>query len=645
MKVTRVGDRWICTTSFEERAIPCGAGFTCSPEPGARGERVWYTKNLAVAMRLMTPQQIAAASAIESERYTIQREHILESLADDTTFEVPVPDGLVMRAYQRAGVSFSHKRRHTLNADDPGLGKTIQVAGLINCLQDELNKILILCPNSLRLNWLRELKKWLLRRYNIAVWRADVFRPQYVDISILHYDACAKWQSTLRSVKWDLVIADECHYLKNPATDRSRAVLGLDQRTATKEENARIKMLATYLPGAPVPKRMEIPIVPMEPVRGGRSVLLTGTPLPNRPKEIFPLLHYLDPQTFKSSSKFKKRYCGFSWDAGADDNGASNLAELQELLRSTVMIRRLKGDVLKELPPKQRCVIEIPHDANEEVAAELAAYRVREDELVAMREAVALAKLEASEHPDDYAAAVAKLRAATVRAFSEISKQRAETAVAKIPYVIDHLRNLLANGEKLIVFAHHHGMVEAVVKEFKRLCVTCYGPDSNVVRQANVDRFQQDVNCQLIVGTYGPMGTGWTLTASNHVVAAELDWVPGNMTQAEDRAHRMGQLNTVLVEHLVLEGSLDAYMARIVVEKQEVQAAALDMEVPPELPRFRPEEPAIPPPAGAPIAPQPPPMPVTGTPPPPAPPKGQDRPVFQQLDVAYQMNLLDPDTW
>lgn len=210
--------------------------------------------------------------------------------------------------------------------------------------------------------------------------------------------------------------------------------------------------------------------------------------------------------------------------------------------------------------------------------------------------------------------------------------------------MLEHLRNLVEAGEKLIVFAHHQEIIEAIAKEFGQRCVTCYGPDSTSPnggqRQRNVDRFQQDPHCQIIAGNYDTMGVGYTLTASWHVVAAELDWVPGRMTQAEDRAHRIGQVNTVLVEHLVLEGSLDAYMATVVVEKQEVQAAVLDMEVPVGMPNTAAQRPPLPVPApqaaGNTLA------PATR----PQPPTAPDITALPQgLDHYSQVSLFDPDAW
>jgi len=254
--------------------------------------------------------------------------------------------------------------------------------------------------------------------------------------------------------------------------------------------------------------------------------------------------------------------------------GSSNLPELQDKLRGSVMVRRLKRDVLTELPAKRRAVIELPaNGAHAAVEAEQRAYEAHEETLEALRVAVELAK--ASDNPDDYAAAVAALRQAVSVAFGEMSRTRHATALAKVPYVVEHLRDSLEGG-KVVCFAHHKDVVAAIMAEFPDVAVKVTGDDSMEARQAAVDRFQTDPACLLFVGNIQAAGVGLTLTASAHVVFAELDWVPGNVTQAEDRTHRIGQHSAVLVQHLVLEGSLDARMAHILVEKQRIIDAALD---------------------------------------------------------------------
>lgn len=173
-------------------------------------------------------------------------------------------------------------------------------------------------------------------------------------------------------------------------------------------------------------------------------------------------------------------------------------------------------------------------------------------------------------------------------AFYQMSEVRKETALLKVPQVTDLIETTLANG-KLILFCHHAEVVDAYVNEINNLfrrqagkrgtpknIAVVTGKTPNDQRQLEADRFQNDPDCQVFIGTIQAAGTGLTLTEASTVLFAELDWVPGNVSQAEDRAHRIGQLDHVLVYHAVIEGTLDSLMVRRLIEKQEVIDSALD---------------------------------------------------------------------
>ena len=152
---------------------------------------------------------------------------------------------------------------------------------------------------------------------------------------------------------------------------------------------------------------------------------------------------------------------------------------------------------------------------------------------------------------------------------------RKRVALAKVAMVIEHVEDALESG-KVILFGHHREALEAFAAHFGKRAVLVYGGMTDQDKENSKERFQNDPACDLFIGGLKVAGVGLTLTASSHVIFAELDWVPGNVTQCEDRAHRIGQRESVLVQHLVLEGSLDAHMARVIVEKQGVADAALD---------------------------------------------------------------------
>jgi SWI/SNF-related matrix-associated actin-dependent regulator 1 of chromatin subfamily A len=334
-----------------------------------------------------------------------------------------------------------------------------------------------------------------------------------------------------------------------------------------------------------------------------RKVFLTGTPLPNRPKELHPIAAALAPEHFGNFFKYAKRYCGAKqqwvptpgnrdgkmvWDF----SGSSNLEELQELLRATFMVRRLKSEVLTELPPKRRQVIVLPADskASKAIDAEQKAWDKKERSLELAASHVGFAH--ASDDPEAYEKAVANLRDAQNAAFAEMAMIRKKIAVAKLPMVIDHLEQAFESGiKKIVVFGHHHAVCDAIHEHFGDSAVKLTGTvTSNKLRQEAVDRFQTDDSVKLFVGSIGAAGVGHTLTAASTVIFAELNWVPAAMSQAEDRCHRIGQTDSVLVQHLVLEGSLDAHMAQVLVDKQDIADRALDKDTSIEVPAMPSED-------------------------------------------------------
>ena len=480
------------------------------------------------------------------------------SRASTADVALRVPDGLTYLPYQKAGIALALRWESMLLADEMGLGKTIQAIGVINN-DASIKRVLVVCPASLRLNWRRELERWLVEPRSIALWTTKEQSP--ADIIIVNYDILGKLTGKLRVAPFDLMIVDEAHYCKNPKAQRTKALFGTRQ---TK--------LAAPSPGVPA----------------RRTLLMTGTPIVNRPAELLPLLESLGGEVMRrvgGSWRYLQRYCNaHRKNAGGrlvwDFTGASHLEELQAILRETCMVRRLKAEVLTELPPKQRQVIELESAGLESIIErERLAVAQQEERIDALREAVELSKAE-----DNYEAwveAVENLRQGMQALFTEISKQRHATALAKIPQVIAHVREALEDdaGHKVVVMAHHRDVQDALYAEFGELATLHRGGMPDVEKQAAVDRFQSDATCQVFIGSILASGVGITLTASSHVVFAELDWVPGNMTQAEDRCHRIGQHDNVLVQHLVLDGSLDATMAKTLVRKQAVIDAALDDEI------------------------------------------------------------------
>lgn len=632
MPLTAEKGLWVANYPYEQRHIPKEAGFWwhggdcrsyCRACKAGLRLKVWWTFKPEVAARL-------ADDADESARELlgVHLNAVEHSKATDAEIDVPKPDGLEYLPYQRAGIAYALNRESTLIADEMGLGKTIESIGVVNALP-ETKSVLVICPASLRLNWLIEAKKWAVRDFAFHVVEQGTERiktgekvekivrhrdgttsikvvdetiarpitiPEDANFVIINYDLIRgkmvdtgrtdpktkkpikQFQPTpilaqVLAREWDVLIVDECHRVKSTKTLQSKALLGekADRRKGT-EAIAGIISVAK------------------------RKMFLTGTPILNRPVEIQPIAGALAPYEFGNFFAFAKRYCDahqvkigydrwtqrdkMAWDF----SGASNLEELQERLRGTIMIRRLKRDVLKELPAKRRQVIVLPaNGASAAVKKEQKAWAQHEEQLEMIRAAIDFAH--ASGDKDAYRAAIRELRVASVAAFNEISAERKAVAVAKLPKVIEHLENAFEEGtEKIIFFGHHHEVCNTVVAHFGKAAVRLTGEDSAANRQAAVERFQTDPTCKLFVGSIGAAGVGITLTAASTVIFGELDWVPANLTQAEDRAHRLGQENPVLIQHLVVDGSLDAHMAQMAVDKQEIADRALDRNTGIEVP-------------------------------------------------------------
>ncbi len=556
--------RYVFVGTYADKDIPKKAGFRWDPQV-----RCWWTQYPETAAKLA---QIADESCREQLAKTAQahQQALAQSRAVDADIKIPAPEGLTYLPFQRAGVAYVVAHPNCIVGDEMGLGKTIQAIGRINA-DDSIRRVLVVCPASLRLNWMRELQKWCVRSLSVGIANEELPKT---DVVILGYEGLSKFKTELRTAPYDLLIADESHYLKNPEAQRTIYALG------GKESKAMASARFEQAMGRKPEKDEVVERIEIAPIQARYRLFLSGTPILNRPIELWPILRSLG--VFKSWRQYVTRYCsGHQGRFGWDVSGASNLDELQDILRSKCMIRRLKSQVLTELPAKRRAVIELPvNGAAETVAKENAAYEASEAALADLRAAVEMAK--ASDNPNDYSEAVKRLADAAQVSFTEMARVRHETSLAKVPAAVAFAVDVLEGGtQKLVVFAHHHDVIDGIMaglKDYNPVCLT--GEMAPEDRQESVDRFQNDPTVRVFVGSIRAAGVGLTLTASSHVLFCELDWTPGNITQAEDRCHRIGQHNSVLIQHLVLEGSLDAKMAKALVEKTAVIDQALDVEQP-----------------------------------------------------------------
>lgn len=564
MKLIHISGKYVLLCTYDERMTAKNAGFRWDAT-----FKHWYTQEADKALRLIELADVDCRSRLVDLRTNLQQA-VAASKADSTDFRF---EGLLTEPYpfQWAGIEYGIRNKNIILGDQPGLGKTGQALGIV--WHQQAFPMLVVCPATLKNNWMREAVKFLpISEGEIVQLSGTQPEPLFMamaKIVIINYDvlihratkeekaaaaidkaagrkpkkgpSAGPWVAMLKEMGFRSFVADESHMMKSGKTKRTTAVAELAK---------------------------DIPL----------KLLLTGTPLVNRPCELVPQLTVLGRiNEFGGAWKFLQRYCDPKQNGfGYDFTGSSNLPELQKKLRAGIMIRRIKSDVLKDLPAKQRSVIEVPSDKfHELIEREGAAWNIHSVGLVGLRAAVELAK--ACDDDDEYYAAVEALKEGATASFQEMAQLRHDTAIAKIPMMIEHLRDV-TESVKVVCFAHHHDVIDAIVKEFGNGCVKLDGRDSLAQRQAVIDSFQKDERIVLFVGQMQAAGVGITLTASSFVIFAELDWVPGNISQAEDRTHRIGQKDSVTVQHFVLEGSLDARMAKVIVEKQQVIDAALDKE-------------------------------------------------------------------
>lgn len=426
--------------------------------------------------------------------------------AANQTLPVPCPVGLEYLPYQLEGIEFARDRNAVLFGDEPGLGKTIQAIGWLNC-HPEVETLLVVCPASLKTNWQRELDKWLI--------------SPCVDVTIINYDVLHKLDMTRH---WDVCVIDEAHAIKSRKAKRTKLC---------------------------------------KQIRAGAKLALTGTPILNKPIELWSILNWLVPEIWPASSfmRYAYRYCGaYQGKWGMVMDGATHLDELRQHL-ACLMTRHLKADVLTQLPPKRRQIIELPKEG---LSADLRA-----------RLADATRRIERIE--ETYIDDARKLEGELAVAWQEMAALRHEVGLAKVGSCIELIHDAIESSGKVIVFAHHRDVIAALNDALvDYMPAVIHGDIPVQARQEAVDRFQTDDKCKVFIGQIQAAGVGLTLTASSHVIFVELDWTPGIVSQAEDRAHRIGQKESVLIQHVVMEGGFDARMVKALVRKQMVIEKALD---------------------------------------------------------------------
>ena len=425
--------------------------------------------------------------------------------------------------YQELGVAFLEATPYkgAIVADAPGLGKTIQTLAWMS-LHPELRPALLVVPASVKLNWAKEIEKWLPSEPVQVIMTGKDPVDTSIGIHVINYELFWRKEETFKNIKPAITVFDECTYLKERKAKRTQAAIALGKRSQ-------------YVLG------------------------LSGTPIINRPMEFFNILNLIDADQFPNWFKFGLRYCdgqhnGYGWNF----NGSSNIKELQSSIQP-FMIRRKKEDVLKELPPKRREFLYMELTGN--IYSD---YQATETEWMSTVQIIQSSQLDDN---DSYINVLAKL-----------GLMRHLLGRAKGEVAIEHIKNFTQGGEKLLVFGHHQDVLSIMEDSMKKSNISYVRVDGTTppqARQDAVDRFQENKDC-LVFLTSTAMGMGVTLTAASNALFVERQWSPSVEEQMEDRIHRIGQTKGVVIWYMQATNTIDELLADIVATKRQLLSELLD---------------------------------------------------------------------
>ena len=400
-------------------------------------------------------------------------------------------------------------------ADDMGLGKTTST--VIASLESDVKKVLIVCPASLKINWKREIE--LYSDENVLIVEGKKWGSTF-KYYIINYDILKNFHTTentedsdaykiILNEGFDLAIVDEAHYIANSQAQRT-------------------KLLNDIL--AKIPKVW----------------LLTGTPMTSRPINYFNLLKIVNSPLTLNWKSYVLRYCkGYQFRVGGrkiwNTSGASNLDELREQTKA-VVLRRMKTDIL-DLPEKLISPIwlELKNSFYDDELSEF--LRISKEN----REKESL----------------------TVT-LNRLMKLRQLIAIEKVDHTCELIDKVLEQGRKVIVFTNFTMSLDMIYEKYGKKAVVLDGRMSKDRRQQSVDRFQNEDKVKVFIGNIKAAGVGITLTAADTVIFNDLSFVPADHSQAEDRAYRYGQKNSVLVYYPVFENTIEMTIYNILQKKKDI---------------------------------------------------------------------------
>uniref|UniRef100_A0AAF5Q4A7 SWI/SNF-related matrix-associated actin-dependent regulator of chromatin subfamily A-like protein 1 n=2 Tax=Wuchereria bancrofti TaxID=6293 RepID=A0AAF5Q4A7_WUCBA len=430
--------------------------------------------------------------------------------------------------YQRRGIIYGVMRRgRLLLADEMGLGKSIQALGIARYFKCDW-PLLIICPSSVKFSWLNQFESFLPAVDEIIVIekgsdRLPLKKTKQM-VVIMSYDLMVSKQSHLTEYDFKAIIFDESHLLKDSNAQRTKVATNISH----------VLLLIIYQ---------------FTQKKALRVILLTGTPALSRPVELFSQIRIIDSKMFPNYRDFAIRYCdGKQGKYSFEAKGCTNSDELAIILTGTVMLRRLKNDVLNDLPMKKREVINLTDDS----------IYTNINKLREAKAAYSGAKDNDTRH-------------------QRLVEYYYETGIAKAKsvarYIIDHYFYDGAPKKKLLIFAHHQVVLDMISIDVAKKGLRSIRIDGSTVSRLRDEQcrlFQENDDVMVAVLSITAAGIGVTLTAASVVVFAELHWNPGTLKQAEDRAHRLGQKHSVFVQYLIAKGTADDILWPLIQKKLDV---------------------------------------------------------------------------
>jgi SWI/SNF-related matrix-associated actin-dependent regulator 1 of chromatin subfamily A len=466
------------------------------------GHEVELTAGAAEAMEALLAERREAAAAIRRSR----SDH-----ADPIEPAASVLYG-ELAPFQWAGVRYVLDARRAFLADEQGLGKTVEALAAIEA--DGAYPAIVVCPAAMKLGWQREATRWLPHR-SVAVVEGRSAVPPSGEITILNYEIVGAHREALARRRPRAIVVDESHYCKNPRAKRTHAVRRLAGAVAA----------------------------------DGLRLALTGTPVLNHADELIAQLRVIGRlEDFGSGARFSRQF-----------RGELSEERLHWHLRRRCFVRRLKSEVLPQLPAKRQVVVPVALTNAPE-------YRLAEQDVIEWLRS----------QPLDLSELNARI-AATLRAerLAQLGTLQRLAARGKLAAALAWIDDFLASGEPLVVFARHVEVQQTVLARFSG-ALHLLGSDSLPDREAAIAAFQDEHGPPLIVAATRVAAQGITLTRASNVAFLELEWTPAMHDQAEDRCHRIGQRDAVTAWYLLAAETIDETMARLIQSKRAIVAAVTD---------------------------------------------------------------------